>query len=89
MERKFSTKEEFKEEFKRRVVEKYGRSIESAHKTEKYMVLGTMVRDYASINWKESKEEVVEKRTETDVLFLNGIFNGPFTYQQLNESWYL
>ena len=48
---KFKNKEEFKEEFKRRIIEKYGRSIEQAHVTEKYMVLGTMVRDYASVNW--------------------------------------
>ena len=55
---KFKNKEEFKEEFKRRIIEKYGRSIEQAHVTEKYMVLGTMVRDYASVNWKASKEEI-------------------------------
>lgn len=57
----FSTAEEFKEEFKRRIIEKYGRSIEQAHKTEKYMVLGELVRDFASINWKSSKEEIANK----------------------------
>ena len=31
---KFKNKEEFKEEFKRRIIEKYGRSIEQAHVTE-------------------------------------------------------
>ena len=55
---KFRNKEEFKTEFKRRIIETYGRSIEQAHITEKYMVLGTMVRDYASVNWKASKEEI-------------------------------
>ena len=43
---KFRNKEEFKTEFMRRIIETYGRSIEQAHITEKYMVLGTMVRDY-------------------------------------------
>lgn len=57
---KFSNKEEFKKEFKRRIVEKYGRSFEQAHKTEKYMVLGTMVRDYASVNWKTTKEAIAQ-----------------------------
>ena len=52
----FSNKEEFKNIFKRRIEEKYGRSIEQSHISEKYDVLGTMVRDYASINWKETKE---------------------------------
>lgn len=58
---KFSTAEEFKEEYKRRIIEKYGRSIEQAHKTEKYMVLGEIIRDYASVNWKSSKEEIANK----------------------------
>ena len=52
---KFSDKKEFVEEFKRRIIERYGRSIEEAHITEKYIVLGEMVRDYASVNWKDTK----------------------------------
>lgn len=59
---KFKDKEEFKEEYKTRIVAKYGRSIESAHITEKYMVLGTMIRDYAAINWKESKETIARNQ---------------------------
>ena len=58
MKKKFQTKEEFKTEFERRIIEKYGRSIEQAHKTEKYMVLGEMIRDYVGVNWKETKETV-------------------------------
>lgn len=57
----FKNKDEFKEEYKRRIIEKYGRSIEQAHKTEKYMVLGELVRDFASINWKASKEAIANK----------------------------
>ena len=62
MENKFKNKDEFKLEFKRRIVEKYGRSIEQAHITEKYMVLGTMVRDYAAVNWKASKDVVAKNQ---------------------------
>lgn len=58
---KFQNKAEFKEEYKRRIIEKYGRSIEQAHKTEKYMVLGEMIRDFASVNWKSSKEAIAAK----------------------------
>lgn len=54
----FKNKREFQEEFKRRIIAHYGRSIEQAHITEKYMVLGEMVRDYASIHWKASKDEI-------------------------------
>ena len=53
---KFSDKKEFVEEFKRRIIERYGRSIEEAHITEKYIVLGEMVRDYASVNWKDIRK---------------------------------
>lgn len=58
---KFTTKKEFEDEFKRRIIEKYGRSIEQAHITEKYMVLGELVRDFASVNWKSSKEAIAAK----------------------------
>jgi len=52
----FKDKFEFKRDFTQRVVELYGRSVEQSHITEQYIVLGEMVRDYASIHWKESKE---------------------------------
>lgn len=58
---KFQNKEEFKEEYKRRIIEKYGRAIDQAHPTEKFMVLGEMIRDFASVNWKSSKEEIAAK----------------------------
>lgn len=51
----FKNKEEFKFEFSRRIIESYGRTVEESHITEKFMVLETMVRDYASINWATSK----------------------------------
>lgn len=54
----FKNKSEFKREYARRLVEAYGCAIEDTHPTEKYMVLGNMVRDYASINWKDSKAAV-------------------------------
>lgn len=51
----FKTKEEFKYEFGKRIIETYGRTIEESHITEKFMVLETMVRDYASVNWAKTK----------------------------------
>ena len=52
----FKNKSEFKKEFTRRLIENYGCAIEQTHQTEKYMTLGNMVRDYASVNWKDTKE---------------------------------
>lgn len=60
-ENKFQNKSEFKAEYQRRIIEKYGRSIEQAHKTEKYIVLGEMIRDFAGVNWKSSKEEIAKQ----------------------------
>ena len=62
MANEFKNKNEFKEEFQRRIIERYGRSFEQAHITEKYMILGEMVRDYASIHWNASKNVVSEKQ---------------------------
>ncbi|WP_416328737.1 glycogen/starch/alpha-glucan phosphorylase [[Clostridium] innocuum] len=62
MANEFKNKNEFKEEFQRRIIERYGRSLEQAHITEKYMILGEMVRDYASIHWNASKNVVAEKQ---------------------------
>ncbi len=62
MEHTFSNKEEFKRVLRRRVIETYGRSIEEAHKTETYMVLGQMVRDFAGAHWKDSKDAVARSQ---------------------------
>lgn len=62
MANEFINKEEFKEEFKRRIIQHYGRSFEQSHITEKYMILGEMVRDHASMNWDQSKDVIAEKQ---------------------------
>ncbi|MGX8852699.1 glycogen/starch/alpha-glucan phosphorylase [Amedibacillus sp. YH-ame10] len=58
----FRNADEFKIEFKKRIIQHYGRSIEQAHITEKYMILGEMVRDHASENWNQSKDVVAKKQ---------------------------
>ena len=55
----FSNKEKFKQQYAERMIKMYGRSLDSAHITEKYLVLGEMVREYASIHWKKTKDQVV------------------------------
>lgn len=56
----FQNKHEFKRDFIQRIEETYGRSITQSHPTERYMVLGNMVRDYSSIHWKSNKEKIAE-----------------------------
>lgn len=62
MTNEFKNKDEFKQEFKKRIIRHYGRSIEQAHITEKYMILGEMVRDHASENWNHSKDVIADKK---------------------------
>ena len=85
----FSSKDEFQMEFSKRIVEQYGRGIDEAHITEKFMVLESMVRDYASINWAATKEKGCRSSTKTDALFFHGIFVRPPSCQQHDESWHL
>ena len=66
----FTNKEVFKKEFERRIIEKYGRGVSDSHITEKYDILGTMVRDFASINWKKSKD-AVRKDNEKQVIYFS------------------
>jgi starch phosphorylase len=65
----FKDKFEFKRDFTQRVIENYGRSVSESHRTERYMVLGEMVRDYASIHWKNTKEEVAQLEAKQLVYF--------------------
>ena len=51
----FKNKAEFKKEFTRRLVESYGCTVEETHPTEKYVALAKMVRDYANVNWRDTK----------------------------------
>jgi len=53
----YRTKTDFVNDFKKRMQETYGRNVESSDITEKYMVLGNIIRDFASVNWMETKEE--------------------------------
>lgn len=56
----FQNKIDFKRDFLKRIEEKYGRSLEQSHISERYMILGDMVRDYASIHWKSNKETIAQ-----------------------------
>ena len=63
----FKTKNEFKNEFTKKIVESYGTTPEEAHPTEQYLVLGEMVRDYANVNWKDTK--VKERADQTKQVY--------------------
>lgn len=60
----FSSKEKFVESFKTAVSEQYGRDFEETQIVERYLVLGNLIRDYAGINWKETKNAVKKSKTK-------------------------
>ena len=57
----FENKESFKKEFIQRLTAKYGMDVAYAHISEKYEILGEMVRDYGNINWRATNNKVYEK----------------------------
>ena len=73
----FKTKEEFKYEFSKRIIESYGRTVEESHITEKFMVLETMVRDYASVlgdgNVTKEIADIALQKLEIDNMGLDNI----------------
>lgn len=60
----FSSKEKFVESFKLAVSEQYGRDFEDTYPVERYVVLGDMIRDYAGIHWKETKNAIKKSHTK-------------------------
>ena len=65
----FDNKKDFKETFERRLIDKYGRSVPDSHITERYDVLGEMVRDYAGRQWRASREEILGKSRRQLIYF--------------------
>ena len=65
----FSNTLEFKQDFERRLMEKYGNTISDSHITEKYDILGEMVRDYASYSWRTTRQEVTNKGKKQLIYF--------------------
>lgn len=57
----FKNKEEFKKLFTQRMVEKFARGVEESHVSEQFDILGVMVRDYASVNRKLTKDSFTDK----------------------------
>jgi len=48
----FKTKEQFKQIFLERLESKFGRNVQDSHITERYEIIGHMIRDYAGENLK-------------------------------------
>ncbi|MEG0977747.1 MAG: glycogen/starch/alpha-glucan phosphorylase [Bacilli bacterium] len=65
----FKTKEKFEEAFKNRLIEKYGLTVKESHISERYDVLGELVRDYAGINWRHTRSSIVQSEKKQLIYF--------------------
>ncbi len=65
----FESKQDFQLTFARRLEEKYGRSVEDSHITERYDILGEMVRDYAGHDWRACRDDVLKKSHKQLIYF--------------------
>mgnify|MGYP004551501923 FL=1 len=65
----FDNKEDFKLTFARRLEEKYGLSVSDSHISERYDILGEMVRDYAGHEWRESRESILRDNKKQLIYF--------------------
>lgn len=57
-------KDDFKDEFIKRIEKTYSRSIEYTSDVEKYSVLGEMIREEAMLDWKQVKRTVKENKKQ-------------------------
>ena len=76
----FQSTKAFKSEFTKRMLERYGVSVAESHVSERYEILGEMVRDFANVDWKETHYDTVKKRSKNINLFLHGILDWPLAH---------
>ena len=65
----FSSKKAFQDEFSRRLLERFGVAVNESHTTERYEILGEMVRDYANVDWSNTHRQTVNKEQKTLIYF--------------------
>ncbi|MFA7700332.1 MAG: glycogen/starch/alpha-glucan phosphorylase [Bacilli bacterium] len=65
----FKNKAEFKDEFSKRLSEKYGKNVKDSHISERYDILGELVRDYAGNYWRQTREYVLKNKEKQLIYF--------------------
>lgn len=60
----FSDAQTFKEALTTEVAHRFGRDFEDAYPEERYLVLGSLIRDQLGNTWKETKKSVAEHHTK-------------------------
>lgn len=65
----FKNKEEFKNEYIEGLAEKYGVNIEDADITEKFDVLGSLVKNYAGMRWRSTRTNIANNHKKQLIYF--------------------
>ena len=65
----FENNEVFKKEFARRLLERFGVSVEYSHVSERYEVLGEMVRDFANVDWAITHDKTIKHNEKALIYF--------------------
>ena len=65
----FENKASFKKAFTERMMERYGVSISDSHISERYAILGEMVRDYANVDWGHTRNKSIKRDQKTLIYF--------------------
>ncbi len=65
----FENKVAFKKSFTERMLERYGVTIADSHISERYAILGEMVRDYANVDWGDTRNKSIKKDQKTLIYF--------------------
>ena len=65
----FENKSNFKKAFTERMLERYGVSIKDSHISERYAILGEMVRDYANVDWGHTRNKSIKHDQKTLIYF--------------------
>ena len=65
----FENKSAFKKAFTERMLERYGVSVSDSHISERYAILGEMVRDYANVDWGHTRNKSIKRDQKTLIYF--------------------
>ena len=65
----FEDKAAFKKAFTERMLERYGVSVSDSHISERYAIVGEMVRDYANVDWGHTRDKSIKRDQKTVIYF--------------------
>lgn len=66
----FQNKEVFKNEFEKRLAVIYGNNVQTSDITERFNILGGMVRDYASPDWRSTRN-AIQKNEQRQLIYFS------------------